>query len=263
MIAARLVFLVLVVLPYALLFLPAQLLILALRLPFWPVLPRLFHRLVAICLGLRVTLVGSLPAGRPVLLVSNHVSWLDIPSVGSLLPVSFLAKSEIGRAPVIGALALLQRTLFVDRARRAGARDAGAAIAGRLAEGGAVLVFPEATSGPGTHVLPFRTALLDAPPPARLQPMAIAYRAAAGLPLGRAERTRLAWTGDMGPFDNVLEIFASGPKEVVIALGEPLAPGLGRKEAARQAEAAVRKMLAALNRGLPLPNIGEGCKPAP
>lgn len=258
----RLLFLALVVLPYTLIGLPFQLLILWTGLPGWQVLPGGFFRLVAFGLGLRVRVEGEPVRGTPVLLVANHIGWLDIVAVASRFPVSFVAKSEIARWPVIGFMARLQKTIFVDRRRRTDTGRTNREMRGRIAEGASVLLFAEGTSDIGTHVLPFRSALMGAASAAMaegtetevmIQPLAIAYTAISGLPLSRGERRQVAWIGDMGIEDNLGAILSSGPKDVTLAFGTPLAADGDRKVTARTAEIEVRQMLNALNRGQPLP----------
>ena len=104
---------------------------LALTLPLMPVqygftwfsrraarwLPFAYHRLLCRLLGITITTQGALPK-RPALLVANHVSWLDIPVLSAIMPVSFIAKREVGTWPLFGLMAKLQRTVFIDRERR-------------------------------------------------------------------------------------------------------------------------------------------------
>jgi 1-acyl-sn-glycerol-3-phosphate acyltransferase len=268
----RLLFFGLVVLPYTIVGLPFQLVILWAGLPGWRLLPQIFFRLLAIGLGLRVKVEGEPVRDGPVLLVANHIGWLDIVAVASKFPVSFVAKSEIARWPLVGFMAGLQRTIFVDRRRRTDAGRTAREMSGRIAEGVPVLLFAEGTSDIGTHVLPFRSALLGAASAAMaegsdnevmIQPLAIAYTAISGLPLSRNERWQIAWIGDMGVGDNLGAILSSGPKDVTIALGTPLAANGDRKATARAAETEVRRMLNALNRRQPLPKAQELGKPRP
>ncbi|MCD7058512.1 lysophospholipid acyltransferase family protein [Pelagibacterium xiamenense] len=257
----RLLFLALVVVPFTLAGLPIQLLLLALRRPEWTVLPRIFFKLTAFALGLRIKIVGAPARNGPALIVANHISWLDIPAIAAKFPVCFVAKSEIATWPIIGALARLQKTVFVDRTRRTDAGRTAGEMKDRIAEGANVLLFAEGTSDIGTHVLPFRSALLGAARQAMaegtghevvIQPMAIAYTALSGLPLSRHERPKIAWIGDMGLGDNLRQILSSGPKDVTIAFGDPIKGDGDRKTIARTAEREVRRMLVALNRGQPL-----------
>ncbi len=98
--------------------------------------PHWYHRQVCKLMGVRLTIEGQVMSDRPVLLVSNHTSWLDIPVLSAVAPVSFIAKREVSRWPFVSALARLQRTVFVDRERRGGGgrhdqRDHDAAWSGR------------------------------------------------------------------------------------------------------------------------------------
>ncbi len=251
----RVLYLALIMVPFTLIGLPIQLVLLKTTARAWRVLPQAFFKLLALGLGLRTTVYGQ-PATGPALLVSNHVSWLDIIAIASLVPVRFVAKSEVARYPLVGLFAGLQKTIFVDRNRKADAGRASDAIRDALAAGDSVLLFPEGTSDLGTHVLPFKSALLGAAENALLQPMAIAYTAISNLPLSRQARLRIAWIGDMGVGDSLLPILAAGPKTVAIAFGPPLSARGGRKVLAREAESAVRGMLVALNRSRPLPIAG-------
>jgi 1-acyl-sn-glycerol-3-phosphate acyltransferase len=257
--ALRLAFLALIVLPFTLMGLPIQFVIVKLGLPGWQFLPAVFFKLLAFGLGLRVSVAGQPLANGPVLVVANHIGWLDIVAVASTIPVSFVAKSEVEGWPVVGLLARLHKTIFVDRTRRTDTRRTSAQMSARLAQGHPVLLFAEGTSGIGTHVLPFRPALIGAGPTAQaaIQPLAIAYTKISGLPLSRSERRQIAWIGDMDISDNLGAILKSGPKDVVLAFGVPLPTNGDRKQSARRAETAVRKMLNALNRADPLPRDGE------
>jgi 1-acyl-sn-glycerol-3-phosphate acyltransferase len=67
-------------------------------------------------MGVRITVTGTAAGERPLLLLANHMSWLDIPVLASVAPVSFIAKKEVAGWPVVGFLARTQRTVFVDRA---------------------------------------------------------------------------------------------------------------------------------------------------
>ena len=77
-------------------------------------LPLWFHRFAMKVVGVKVTVIGAPSDERPLLIAANHASWLDIPVLGSVCRMSFVAKSEIAGWPVFGTLARLQRTIFVD-----------------------------------------------------------------------------------------------------------------------------------------------------
>ncbi len=114
---------------------PVQWLILRLSLPGAQMLPLLFNRMLLYFLQIRVVVRGGSAEGcgpealLPQLLVANHVSWTDIPALGTLHSISFLAKREVAGWPIIATFARLQRTVFVDRESRKSIREANAAMA--------------------------------------------------------------------------------------------------------------------------------------
>ena len=224
------------------------------RIAAW--MPVLFHRAFVALFGLRVTQSGTPPeAGEPALVLSNHVSWLDIIAVGSLRPLSFVAKSEIAGWPMIGHLAVLQRTLFIDRARRGATATVSAAMGHRLAGGELVVLFAEGTTGDGTRLLPFRSSLVGAARAAlqaegergrvRLQPLAITYPKRNGLPVVRSERAEIAWYGDMELAPHLATFVQGGPIDVHVVWGAPILfeADSDRKVATAAAEAEVRRAI--------------------
>jgi 1-acyl-sn-glycerol-3-phosphate acyltransferase len=259
----RTLFFVFVYVPVMLVIVPAQAVIVKLNLSHWQVLPRLFHRLGCIFLGMRVTVIGQPATGRPTLLVSNHISWTDIIALGSIADITFVAKREVSEWFFVGFMASLQKTIFVDRTRRSDAGRSSREIGAHMAGGNAVLLFAEGQSDIGTHVLPFRTALVGAAQHAMIeagakdvliQPLTVAYTRLQGLPVSRNERSLIAWIKSKSVKQNIVEILRGGTKEVTIAFGEPmpLNEGDDRKAVTKIAEAEVRRMLVALNRGLPV-----------
>lgn len=260
----RSLFLVFVLLPFLIVVIPLQYLINALTLPFWPVLPRLFHKLGCIFLGLRITVIGEPATGRPTLLVSNHISWTDIVAIGSVADVTFVAKREVGDWFFVGLMARLQKTIFVDRSRRSDAGRTSREMGAHMAGGNAVLLFAEGQSDIGTHVLPFRSALVGAAQHAMIdagaddvliQPLTVAYTRLQGLPVSRNERSLIAWIKSKSVKQNIKEILSGPVKDVTIAFGtpRPLRETDNRKVVTKAAEDDVRAMLVALNRGQKLP----------
>lgn len=236
---------------------PLQWLSVALKLPSRRWIPLIYHRLLLGMIGVRVRMVGEPAAARPLILVSNHVSWLDIPVLGSRFPLGFIAKSEVAGWPGIGLLAKLQRTVFVDRNSRAATAKVNEAIAERLREGDPVVLFAEGTSSDGNRVLPYRSALLGATrdafgggAPASIQPLAIAYVGLGGVPLGRTRRPMVAWYGDMDLAPHLFAILKRGAVDVEIHLAEPLT-GPDRKALTFEAHRRSRAMLAGALRGRP------------
>jgi 1-acyl-sn-glycerol-3-phosphate acyltransferase len=183
-------------------------------------LPLVYHRVCCRIFGFRVEVRGAMSERRPTLFVANHVSYTDIPLLGSLIRGSFIAKTEVAGWPLFGWLAKLQRTVFVDRRVRSTATQK-SAIATRLAAGDNLILFPEGTSGDGTRVLPFKSALLSAAEPidgrpVAVQPVSIAYARLDGIPLGRLDRAQVAWYGDMELAPHMWSFVGLGRVTVVI-----------------------------------------------
>ena len=126
--------------------------------------------------GLQIRTRGISP-GSPVLVVANHVSWLDILVIASVLPVTFISKIEIRSWPVLGRLASRAGTLFIRRGGKNAANQATEQITWYLLRGQSVAVFPEGTTTDGHHVRRFHARLLGAAIHADtlIQPLAIRY----------------------------------------------------------------------------------------
>ncbi len=217
------------------------------RFPHW------YHRQVCRLMGIHVTVEGELAADQPVLLVCNHTSWLDIPVLSAVAPVSFVAKKEVGSWPFVSSLARLQRSVFVDRNRRQSAGDAADEITARLDQGDTIVLFAEGTSSDGNRVLPFKTSLFGAVLPgtepriarqrqAVVQTAAIVYTHLHGVSLGRADRPRVGWYGDMEMQSHAWAVLQSGPLAVTVRIGPPvpLEAFADRKELALKSEREVR-----------------------
>ena len=225
---------------------PFQILIVLIARRYWWVLPLAYHKLCCRIMGLQVRIVGTPARERPVLFVSNHVSYLDIPVLGSILPVSFVAKSEVAQWPGYGWLAKLQRTVFVDRRRNTTAQQRDT-IHARLVAGDALVLFPEGTSNDGNRILPFRSALLsvaEAASPERpltIQPVSIAYTSVNGVPLGWGLRPLVAWYGGMELGGHLWRFSRLGRVEVVVQFHDKVRLGdfPSRKELTRHCSDAV------------------------
>ncbi len=223
-------------------------------------IPHLFHRVLCAVVGIRIREIGTRSMANPVLILANHVSWLDICVISAVAPAVFVAKNEIARWPVFGWLAKLQRSIFIDRQARHRTGAATQEIADRMLGGDAVVLFAEGTSSNGTHILPFRSALIGAVHHAlgktthhdsvTVQPLSLAYTGWAGLPIGRGLRDRVAWYGDIDLIPHLIGVLASGAVDVTITWGDARAYDMSanRKIIARDAEMAVRRMTTAAMR---------------
>jgi len=181
---------------------PIQAVLLLVKSPLARRFPAAYHRLCCRALGFSIETVGTMSTMRPTLFVANHQSYLDIPIIGSVIEGSFVAKAEIADWPYFGFLAKLQRSIFIDRRPGSTAKQRDALMR-RLEEGDDLIIFPEATSSDGLHVLPFKSALLSVAElhprgkPLAVQPVTVAYTRLDGMPLGRFYRPFVSWYGGM------------------------------------------------------------------
>ena len=212
---------------FTLCLMPIQALAVARRWRLAVTLPLFYHRHAAAILGLRVEVHGRCSTDEPTLFVANHISYADMEVFGSVIPGSFIGKSEVGTWPLFGALARLQRTVFIDRRVRSSAaqRDS---LAERLQEGGNLILFPEGTSNDSLHVGAFKSALFAAAEvksggrAVTVQPVSIAYTRVNGIPLGRDLRPFFAWYGDMALAGHLWQMAGFGIIDVVVQLYPPV-----------------------------------------
>jgi 1-acyl-sn-glycerol-3-phosphate acyltransferase len=206
----------------------------------------LFHRIMQTLLGLRISAKGVPSSIRPLVVVANHVSWLDIIVISSLLPAIFVTKREVAGWPVFGRLAKLKPSIFVDRNRRLQILETINSISTALGAGEAVAIFPEGTSTDGTVVLPFRSALFGAVretlhsaehlPAIFIQPVSVVY-------VG-PQRRLAAWAReDETPFvSHLVQVVGLRRIDVALSWEDPIPADINadRKVLAKRLEEAVR-----------------------
>ncbi|MQG91846.1 lysophospholipid acyltransferase family protein [Pseudomonas sp. MN1F] len=194
-------------------------------------------RLVA-ALPFEVQVIGELPQ-RPMLWVSNHVSWTDIPLLGMLLPLSFLSKAEVRHWPVAGWLAEKAGTLFIRRGGGDGQRLR-EQISDQLGQARPLLIFPEGTTTDGRQLRTFHGRLLAGAidQGVAVQPVAIQYRR-------NGEADPIApFIGDDDLVSHLMRLFAEPRGEVCIHLLQPLSStGQERAALAFQAQQAIHMAL--------------------
>ncbi len=199
--------------------------------------PKLFLRIACRLCGVRLRVHG-VPLKRDVFYIANHLSWVDILALGGASGTAFVAKAELGVAPLVGWLARINRTVFVSREDRLGVADQINRLREALADNWAVTVFPEGTTTDGHSLLPFKTSMLrvlEPPPPGVLvQPVALDYGADIGEWIG--------WIGTESGVDNAKRIMSRrGTFTLDVFFLEPFDPRdyVGRKAIAAEARARI------------------------
>jgi lyso-ornithine lipid O-acyltransferase len=207
-----------------------------------------FNKLLCRLLRVEVRRLGAPSAGGPRLLVSNHVSWLDIPVLGAIEPMTFLAKKEIG-GPWLGRqLAGLQGIVYVDRQRKRSIPKTNADMAAAMRAGEPVVLFAEATTSDGMRLLRFKTSHFEAARAAGenavVQPVYLHFRRLGGLVASRRDLPDIAWYGDMTFLPHLFGFIRAGGGSCDVHYGEAIkvADYPDRKALARATEAAVRRL---------------------
>ncbi|MFC8433492.1 lysophospholipid acyltransferase family protein [Streptomyces sp. NPDC057253] len=183
---------------------------------------RWWCRAVVRASGVRVRLSGATAPAGGVLLVANHISWLDIPLLAAVRPARMLAKSEIRGWPVAGWLTARSGALFIERDRLRALPDTVARIAVALSGGAAVAVFPEGSTWCGRAQGHFRRAVfqaaLDAGVP--VQPVRLRYRVSGG-----GASTAPAFIGNDSLLSSVWRVVSARGLVAEVEVTEPVAPG--------------------------------------
>jgi len=198
--------------------------------------PQRFLTGAAWVIGARTHLAGQ-PIRPHSLLVCNHTSWLDIVVLGGSTGCAFVSKDALGHG-LIHWLADQNATVYVRRSHVKGAKDQAIAIARALEGDKPVALFPEGTTGPGTHLLPFRSTLLEAANFAakdvEIRPIALDFGAA---------RAKVGWYQEPGK-RNVLRILGRrGTLPVTVRLLPPLDRSGDRKQLTEAARGAIAAAL--------------------
>jgi 1-acyl-sn-glycerol-3-phosphate acyltransferase len=214
---------------------------------------RRWSRRLLTILGVEARFHGVPAGGLPgnVLIVANHVSWLDIFVLNALQPARFVAKAGLQRWPIVGRLVTSVGTLFVERERRHDTHKVNRHAAEVLARGDVVAIFPEGTTTDGRSLLRFHGSLLQPIVDAggHVQPIAIRYRSASG------EHTDApAYVGETSFLESFWRTIGEPALIAELHVAAPLsARERHRRELARAAESAIRTALA-----LPACDSGPG-----
>lgn len=221
------------------------------KIPYW------FFRVSCLILGIGVQVHGQRSRDRPVLYVANHISWLDIFTLGGVMSPSFVARADLEGWTLFGWLSTLRRTIFIDRENRTRSGAHLEQMIERLEAGDSLILFPEGTSSDGSRVLPFKSSLFavaerwQGARPLTVQPVTVAYTRINSMPLGRHFRPFVGWYGDMELGPHLWELLTIGRVTAVITFHEPvtLETTGGRKAMSAHCHAEISRRLEYLNSG--------------
>lgn len=188
---------------------------------YW--VPLLWQKGTCRIFGIKVRREGTPVGKRPAIYVSNHVSYMDIPVVGSLVMASFVARGDMESWPIFGYMGKMQQSVYISR-KREDAEEGRKALHDMLAAKRSLIIFAEGTSTPGTSVLPFKSSLfgLALEHGVSVQPMTISLISVGGKPVTDAQtRDLYAWHGDMTLYPHIWAFAKLGGAELVVRFHPP------------------------------------------
>ena len=192
------------------------------------IIPYFYHKICLRIFGIKIKTFGKVSINFPILLISNHASYLDIIILGSLFKTSFIAKKEISKWPLLGILAKLQNTIFIDR-RVSSLKKQENQIIKHLNEKKNLVIFPEGTSSDGNRVLPFKSSLFNIfkknlNSKILVQTITIVYKKINGIPMNRIERKNITWHSNMDLIPNIFNVLKKLSIEVEIIFNDEFLP---------------------------------------
>jgi 1-acyl-sn-glycerol-3-phosphate acyltransferase len=192
-------------------------------------------------LGVGLEVRGLTPTRGPMMLVVNHISWLDILVLHASGHCRFVAKSDVAHWPLIGRLATGAGTMYIERESRRDAMRIVHHMTDALLEGNILAIFPEGTTSDGVTLLPFHANLIQAAVSAHapVQPVALRFvETATGL-----NSLTPCYIGDDSLLGSLWRTVSGPPLTAIVSYGEPqLANGRDRREWARDLRAAVKAL---------------------
>lgn len=179
-------------------------------------------------LGVELRVVGSPPSIGPMLLVSNHISWLDIVTLHAARHCRFVSKADVKRWPLVGTLATGAGMLYIERASRRDAMRVVHHMVQALNEGDILAVFPEGTTGDGSILLPFHANLIQAAIAAQAPAQPVALQFVDGQ-LGKPSQA-VSYMGDESLLGSIWRTLCARRLCAVVAFGAPqFAAGRNRR----------------------------------
>ena len=179
---------------------------------------RLWSTGVARIFGMRISVRGRPPVA-PFLLVTNHLSYLDVILLASQLGCTFVSRHDVASWPIIGHLTTLMGTIYINRDRRKDVMRTGSLIAAALGRGESVVIFAEGTSTCGAQVNPFKPSLLECAVQSR-QAVHYASLAYGTRPGDAPAHLAVCWWGDMPFFAHVFNLLKLRRFHAALVFGE-------------------------------------------
>ena len=244
---------VIIILAWILILLPIQIFFILIKSNLRFFLPLIFHKFLLKVLGVRVLITGTPSNRKPLILIGNHCSYLDIIILGSILPVCFVAKSEIKGWFLFGLLASLQNSIFIDR-RNLRTLESLKKVSKNLSTNFAMIIFPEGTTNNGKKVLKFRTSLFkifEDDPTLGLQNFSLCYTHINSMPLDNRMRPNIAWYGEMSLLTHLKRLLNYSSIRAKLQFHPMNVPyGIKRKVISEQSREQVIKGINALSNNL-------------
>ena len=190
-------------------------------------------------LRIKITLTGEVLkflSKDTYLIVSNHISWLDIPVIFSLKPITFVSASEVKTWPIIGILAKISGAIFVDRNRKSSLVEVIQAMNHHFKnEKQSICIFTEGITSNGYHVLPFKSNLFQSAFESNklLLPLSIKYKE------NNILTNRTSFHGSTTLFQSFKRVAKSNLIEVIVDIGHPVKPAQSRKDLSLKLQEAI------------------------
>ena len=203
--------------------------------------------------NVRVHVIGKPQGAGPFFLAANHASWLDIPVLGSILPVDFMALASLQNYHGFGFMARQGRSQFISGDRGRGLLSERSLFETRLRAGKNMAFFPETMIGNGNSLYKFHSSFMgmttaDGKPIAAI-PVSIAYAYVNGIPMSRKTRSQFSWRGNCSVSATIWNAACLGAMDVVVEFHPPLADE-GDRERNEIARHCQRSCARGLARGL-------------
>ncbi|MHA7838961.1 MAG: lysophospholipid acyltransferase family protein [bacterium] len=190
-------------------------------------------------LGMRIRIDGEIPE-EPVAIVANHLGYIDIVALWSVVPGVFVARADVADWPLIGQAGRLIGTIFVDRTRKRDLLRVIPEMQRPLSTGRNVIFFPEGTSSPGREILPFKSSLFEPAVRCGVPVVTASLQLETAPPAAPAARS-VCWWGSMTFAPHVFELLQLRSFDARIHFSSPIRPEEDRKALSRAAAESIRK----------------------